>query len=309
MEVNTQVARAKLTVAEDRQRGTGSYMNTLNKWSEKHYMPPSFNEAFALNEMAAFQRVFGDKGSVTAGSIASLTRRITETLAVLNNKIDAAKEVMAASVLSTGVVTLVNHDSIDYARKAASLKDNSASPWSTTTTDIEAQIVAGCDFIRNVGRHAGNAFDMIMSNAAWLNLKRSDYFKNTANFNQVKLLDVKMPIANAAGMSLLGTVSAGAYVVNCWGYDAVYENETQAGIRFWDEKEVCLVPVEGFAGEMAHAGIAVLRKDAPIGVVKAEKYIDDYVDDRLVNHMWRLRSAPLPIPVAVDRIYTMTVEA
>ena len=181
-------------------------------------------------------------------TVGYLVEDVAEKLAMLTAKIERAKEKQCAEVFETGVVILNNGDNIDFKRKATSLVDltGAGGYWSTTTTDVESQLIAAAEFIRQKGKNGSATFNITMSGAAWVLLKKTDYFKNTANYNQVKLMDINLPQAAVGGSAYHGQISAGAYIFNVWTYDEVYEASGTGTItRYFDASKAFVTPTQG----------------------------------------------------------------
>lgn len=314
--VSIEVQRGTEKIAVDVLRGTGGRRNQFSLSSEKEFLPPFYNENFDATSLDRYDRVFGMNANAVPKTIGYLASDVADKYMALREKIERAKELQAAQVFETGVVVTKNGDNIDFKRKAGSLVDNSASPWSTTTTDVEAQLVAGAEFIRRTGKNSTSEFNITMSGTAWIALKKTDYFKNNANFNQVLLIDVNMPQASSNGASFHGRIVAGAYIFNVWTYDEGYDTDAGVFTRYWNEKKVFITPVKGTKFDMAHAGVPAIIRDVKraefsqfIKQIASEYYMNNYIDPAAKAHIFEIYSAPLPVPVTVDMIYTMQILA
>ena len=312
--VSIEVQRGTEKVAVDVLRGTDGNRNTFDKSTEKIFEPPFYNETFNATSLDRYDLAFGADPMFTPATIGYMASDVAEKLAMLKAKIDRAKELQCAQVLLSGTVTVKNGDSVDYKRKADSIKDNSGSPWATVATDIEAQCITGAEFIRTKGKNNTGVFDMIMSGKVFVAFKKSDFFKNNANFNQVKLIDITSPAKNSTGAAYHGQFSFGAYIANVWTYDEVYDNESGVSTRYLDDKYVVMLPTTGAKLTMAHAGIPAILRDvqnaefpAYITQMEAEEYVNNYIDEKAKAHWFEIYSAPLAVPVTVDMIYTMKV--
>jgi len=312
--VSIEVQRGTEKVAVDVLRGTGGNRNSFSKSTEKIFMPPFYKESFDATSLDRYDIAFGADPMFTPQTIGYMAADVAEKLDMLKAKIDRAKELQCAQVLLSGVVTVKNGDSVDYKRKADSIKDNSSTPWSTAATDIEAQCITGAQFIRTKGKNNAGVFDLIMSGTAFVAFKKSDFFKNNANFNQVKLIDITSPAKNSTGAAYHGQFSFGAYIANVWTYDEVYDNESGVSTRYLDEKYAIMLPTTGARLTMAHAGVPAILRDVQkaefstyIAQMEAEEYVNNYIDEQAMAHWFEIYSAPLAVPVTVDMIYTMKI--
>jgi hypothetical protein len=314
--VSIEVMRGTEKIAVDVIRGATGQHNKFSTSVEKAWIPPYYEETFDASALDRYNRVFGKAAEVDAATIGYLASDTGDKIMQMRNKIDRAKELQASQVLETGVVILKNGDNIDYKRKAASLKDNSGNPWSTTTTDVEAQLVEGAEFIRQKGKNGNPIFNLILSGTAWIALKKTDYFKNLANFQQIRLIDINLPQTQAFGSGFHGQITAGAYIFNVWTYDEGYETDAGVFTRYTNAKKAIIVPTQGTRLFMSHAGIPAIMRDVRnaefpeyIQDIAGEYYLNNYIDPRAKAHWFEVCSAPLAVPVTVDMIYTMQILA
>jgi len=312
--VAIEVQRGTERIAVDVLRGVDSKRNIFSKSTEKEFIPPFFNEEFDATMLDRYDRVFGQSENFVPQTIGYLARDVAEKYDILRMKIERAKEKQAAEVFETGIVTMNNGDNIDYKRKSASKVDLGAGNyWTTAAADVEAQLIAGAEFIRKTGKNGTPEFNLIMSGAEYVALKKTDFFTNTANYNQVKLVDISMPQTSAFGAGYHGQISAGAYTFNIWTYDEVYEAAgTGAITRYLPANIVVMTPVQGTKFYMSHAGVPAIIRDkqnaefgSMIMQMEAEYYLNNYIDPKGKAHIFEIMSAPLAVPVTVDMIYTI----
>jgi len=277
----------------------------------KAYQPAFYKEFFDATQLDNFDNY--QNGSSTAAQIASLARTVAEKYVELRNKIERAKEKQCAQVFETGTVELINGDNIDYKRKAASMVDLAANGgyWTNTSATIEAQLKAGAQFLRQEGKNGYPEINLVMSGTAFTYFKANAYFEKLANWQNVQLIDIKMPQTSAFGAAYHGVVVAGAYRFHIWTYDEVYEDEDGNMQRYLPEDTSFMVPVKGYDFEMSHGAVPqIMRVNGGrniIGRGAAEYYQWDNVDTNEMAHYYNIASAPLAIPISVDQIYTMTV--
>jgi len=315
--VSIEVQRGTERIAVDVLRGTDGNRNTFSRSTEKEFMPPFFSENFDATSLDRYDRIFGMDAAFTPKTIGYLASDVALKLSELRNKIDRAKELQCSQVFETGTVELINGDSIDFKRKAASKVDVSTADkyWNDVTADVEGQLIAAAQFIRSYGKSGVPTFNLVMSGSAWVKLKNTNYIKNYANYEKVSLLDINMPQTQAFGAGLMGRISAGAYIFNVWTYDEVYEAANTGVItRYWPEDMAFIVPTAGTRFELVHAGVPAIIRDMAraefpeyITNQASEYWVNNYIDAKAKSHTFEIMSAPLAIPVTVDMIYTMTV--
>ena len=311
--VSIEVQRDTEYIAVDVNRGGAGNRNLFSKSTQKEYLPPMFNENFDATQMDRYDIVFG-QGNATPRTIGLAAKDVGMKLAKLQAKMDRAKEKQSGEVFETGIVTMNNGDNIDFKRQAGSKVDPGAGVyWDTVTAPVEAQIVAAGTFLRTQGKSAVKELDMILSSASWIALKATNYFTKSANFNQIRLIDVIRPIANANGSTFHGQIDAGQFKVNVWVYDEFYDIAGGAsGNRYISENQTVFLPVSGANLVMAHAGVPAIIRDVAnaefpewITSIRAESWVNNYIDKKGKSHTFELLSAFAAVPVSVDLIYTL----
>jgi hypothetical protein len=314
-EIPIEVQRDRDLVAVDVLRGTNGNSNNATKSSLKIIVPPFYHEKFSINALRNYERAFGVSASTApASNRVALANEVAIQLQKIQNKIIRAQEIQCAQALELGVVTLKNGDSIDYLRNADSLVDNSATPWTTTTTDVESQLQTAIEFISQVGGNTTGVYDMTMSGQAWVALQKTDFFTKKANYNKVTLLAIGNP-TNRNGATYHGQITAGSAIFNIWTYDATYLNASGVRTRITDQTKVVIVPVEGLISEMAYGAVDTIVKSAgatSLSGVQIEKaatdfYVWDNLDRNNLVHEMHLTSAPIARLITVDQVYTMKI--
>ena len=312
--INIEVSRGTERIAVDVLRGTRGNRNSFSRSTEKEFLPPFYKEYFDATNLDNYDRMFGQSDTVVNAQIVGmLSRNVADKYLELRKKIERAKEFQSSQALETGVVTLVNGDSIDYKRKAGSLVDL-ATKWNDETAPIEKDLINAAEFIRNEGKNGTPIFNLILSGQSWIDIKNSNYFDKVANFRQVQLIDVKMPVKQSFGAGFMGQITAGAYIFNVWTYDEVYENSDGNIQRFWPASKAVVLPTEGLRFEMSHAAVPAIIRDKSqaefrefIGRISGEYYRTNHIDKNAMAHYFFLMSAAVALPISIDMIYTMQV--
>lgn len=316
--VAIEVQRGEEYIAADVLRGTRGNRNQFSLSTEKEWLPPYYDENFDATALDRYDLVFGQDPAFTPRTIGYLATQTNRKLQELRKKIERSKELMCAQIFETGIVTLKNGDDIDFKRQAGSKVDlGGAGYWSNTTAPVENQLIAGAEFIRTEGKNGTPEFNLVMSGSAWVSFKKTDYFKNNAGYEQVKLIDIMMPQTQSFGAGYHGRITAGAYIFHVWTYDQTYKDPADNTTKkYWATNQAFMTPVEGTRFELAHAGVPAIIRDTRnaefpeyIQSVGAEYYINNYIDPQGKSHTFEIMSAPLPVPVTVDMIYTMQVLA
>lgn len=301
--------------AVDVLRGTNGNLNEASKWSAKEIVPPFYHEKFNINDLRFYERAMGMAASTaTSSNRAALAGEVAATLVKMNNKIVRAEEIQCVQALETGVVVLQNGDSIDYRRKAGSLVDNSASPWTNPSTDVESQLQAAGQFINQYGANTTGVMDITMSGSAWIALQRTFFFKDKANYNKVTLLAIGNP-QNRNGATYHGQITAGSFIFNIWTYDGTYLNSLGVRTRLTDELKAIITPAQGAMFELAYGAVdQIVKSDGASSLsgmqvtkAAADYYVWDNIDRNNLVHTMHMTSAPIARLITVDQVYTMKV--
>jgi hypothetical protein len=310
--VSIEVERGTEKIAVDVNRLGGGNRNTFSKSTEKIFLPPMYDEFFDATGLDVYDKMVNSprNAKLTGSTAVGVAKKLLE----LQKKVRRAEELQAAQVMETGIVVLKNGDNIDYKRKATSKVDagGAGGYWTVTTTDIETQLKNIGNFFRTEGKSNVNTIDMTLSGAGYIALKKSDYFKTDANYNNVQLNDIRKPEKRPSGVVYNGQISAGSYIFNIWVYDETYEDNAGATQRYMAENQAAFSPVSGVEFNAAYGGLPTVINDP--ARVEFPKYISNVasrfmiyneISQNRTSHLFGIRSAPLYVPVTVDRIYTL----
>lgn len=305
------VQRNRQLVAVDVQRCTDARKNTFSRSTEKLFVPPFYKESFDFCKCDGYRQSYGAGIIPTGTTQRNISRSAMNELNAIRNKIERAMELQRAQVLESGIVVLKNGDSIDYKRKGASMK-TVGTPWATTgSADPYNDIVTGMNFLRGDGQSSATTINAIFGATALANFLANEKVEKDLNVRRMDRVNIVMPqFEGATGMVYHGQFGAGDFTINIWTYNEEYldpaDNTTKA--KYINPEHVILVP-EDFVGETAFATTPIVRGNSESGYyvtnVEGEYTIYDIIDQ--IKAAWEviLQSAPLVIPVTIDRIYTI----
>jgi hypothetical protein len=310
-QVSIEVRRNGRKISVDVQRCTDPVRNIFSKSSEKIFVPPFHSESFDFTACEAYNRTFGSGNTPSKYDATSMVSDAAENLMAIEDKITRAKIKQVADVLQTGIVTIKNGDSIDFKRKAASMKVLSGgAKWdATSTADPLQDYYDGAEFLRTQGLSSGTAINAIHGTAAMSNLLANPKVQALLDLRNIKRGDIGMPqFDGVTGLVFHGQIAAKDYVINLWTFVDSYEDASGNDVKYIATNNVIMLP-DDFEGQLVHAGVPAVVKDSEgnaLIVPKAgEIVVHDVVDQ--VKRTWELlaESAPLAIPVSIDRIYTI----
>jgi hypothetical protein len=310
-QISIEVERNRRLVAVDVQRCTDPNRNAFNKSTEKIFVPPLFSEMFDFTACQRYDETFGRGVGPSRVDAGMLIASATDYLTVLENKIERAILKQQAEVSQTGIVTLKNGDSIDYKRKALSMPVLSgANKWNAPTTAKPlTDLATGANFLRAQGLSAGGTVNAVMGTAAFTNFMSTDQVKGQAEWKNISRLELGMPqFDEVTGLVFQGRIAAGDYIFNLWTYVDSYEADNGTDTPYIASDNVVLYPSD-FVGKTVFGAVPMVMGDEISGKfiapTKGFYHFHDVIDQ--IKRSWNfiLESAPLVVPVSVDRMYTI----
>lgn len=319
LEIGIEVKRHHERIAVDVLRGANGNMNAAGKSTQKLIIPPYFNEGFALNELDGYDRIAGQSGEISVSNFAKVVERAATRIQECKDSINRRYELMSAQVLTTGIVTLKNGDNIDFLRAGASKGVLGAGNWWTeAAVDPHTTLEVAAKFIRTQGLYMGGEFNVILGAKAWNAFVNNPIVQKKNSILPWKLSDISSPIMFGSGGVLLGRVTAGSFVFNMWSYPQFYNaagtDKTGKTPYIADEQMVVLPNEMSFS--FVYGGVPrIVRSTGSIAMPEYVEYasgefmVDNFVDQRSMNHEFWVKSAGVPIPTQVDAIYNSQVVA
>ena len=230
----------------------------------------------------------------------------------IKNKILRAIERQRSQVFQTGIVTLKNGDSIDFKRLAESMKVlTTTATWDNADTATPLKdFETGMKFLREKGLSGGTSINAVLGSKALQNLMATKEIKEQAEWKNIKRMELNMPqFDNTSGLVYHGQLATGDYLINLWTYNETYTDPvSKETVSYIEENNVVMV-AEDFKGKTAFAGVPAILGDNVSGQyvapVEGEFYIRDVIDQVKMTWDFIISSAPLAIPVSIDRIYTI----
>ena len=318
-DVSIEVERNLRKVATEVIRGGSPNIHRSDKSTEKMYTPPYFSDAVVINELDAYQRVFGDGvGTVSRNDIRELASKIVAGMTNIKMMQERAIEKQISDCLNTGVVSTLD-GGIDFKRKDESLITNTGGDlWTDPTADALGQLKADAEFIATQGNSGSARFNVIMGSKAHLNFMNNTKLKDEADFRYIKLVDLGMPQIQANGATLHGMVSSGAYQFFIWTYPAFYDLGTKTGNL---KDTASFIPSEKYI--MLSEDVVIRNWKAGVPTVFGDNRpmlgtrpvfndgwsVHEAVSQERQTHKAIVRVAPLVVPYSVDRIVTRKVVA
>ncbi len=302
LEISIEVQRGYEKIAADVVRGTDGNRNQFTRSTEKIFIPHYYREWFDATQLQLYDRLYGAT-EISDAIFSAYINSVADSIMELQAKIERSYELQCAQVLLTGIVTTeAGSVNIDYKRKAGSLVDLGAGQYFANSIDPFAKFEAGCTFMRQEGKAAGNVFNAILGSAAIADLYNNTIFKERQNLFNMALDAVAPPQRGAVGQTYHGEISCGPYRVRLWTYAQYYDDANNVSTPYIDPKKVILLP-ETPRFKLAFAAVPqLLTPNTPpkVGAFIFSEYLDQRGKARIVD----VESAGLAVPVAIDTIYT-----
>lgn len=314
-EISIEVERMGEKVATDVVRGTEGNRNQFTRSTEKIFLPPLYREYFDATELDLYDRVLGSQGNAQVPLFEALLNKVADKIGLLRDKIERAIEIQCAQVLLSGTVTLKSGANIVYNRKAASIVDLTATPFSNNNTNPFSVLETGCKFLRQVGRSPAGEFIFIAASDTLAAIIANTIFTTRQNLFHMALDKVEAPMRDEKrrGATYHGTITCGAFKVQLWAYPQYYDKantDTFGNVTgytstpYIDLGKGVLIP-ERPEFKTAFAAVPQLVGEPGQLPVQGEFVIGEFLDTRRAKHDFDIQSAPLAIPVAIDQIYTV----
>lgn len=305
--ISIEVQRGTEKLAVDITRGTGANRNQVTKSTVKTFLPPFYSEEFNVNELEIYDVAYG---SLDPGTMRNLALEQADVVARMIDKIDRSYEKQIADVVQTGIVTLTNHDSIDFRRQAGSMVDDGGTTyWNNNSNDPGVAFEDAGKWLREQGKiQANGRYAVILGSKALNDLLNNTIFQNKYDRKNIDLGAILPPSMSTSGASYHGYVSAGSYVFDLWTYPEVYLDANGVIQSYITENMMIVMPyTPNF--NFVYGMVPQLPGVVTPMTLKEGFYTLEYVDPKLMNHAQRVMSAGVAVPTAVDQIYTRVVTA
>jgi len=310
LELSIEVQRGFEFVAQDVIRGTEGNRNTFGKTSEKLFIPPYHREYYDITSLQSYDRLFTG-GDISDSLFADMVNDSADKMLQLREKIERAHELQCAQIFENGTATFVNAGYIDFKRKAASMVNKGAGNyWATGSVSPFDDLEDGCVFLRTKAKAQGERFNAIFGSDALADMLTNTTFLARQNVWAMRLDAIAPPQRNSVGAVYHGSLTCGAYLVDCWSYPEYYDTKSGNTITsnpYVNPKKVVMLP----SAPRFTFGFAAVPQLIGAGMkpIKGAFIINEYKSERNAEHILDIQSAGLAIPTQVDAIYTVQVKA
>lgn len=305
--VSVVVKRGTEKVAVDVKRYSDGNRNSFDKSTERMIKPPLYHEWLSMNEHELYKVCIEAISEGKTTYFRELVTKQAEDLMTMKDKIERSIELQCAQILDNGVVQLKNYTDIDYKRKAQSIVAyNVANDFSVATVDPAQVILAGCQFLRTVGKVQGGRIMAIVGEDALEALINNPIIQKRSDVRDYDLSKLNAPVRDSLGYAYHGYISCGSYNVDLFTYPEYYDTEQAEHIPYVDPKKVILVPPKP-RFKLAFAAVPQLINNDGTIPQRGEYLMQEDFNVSKGYHRAHLKTAPIAVPVAVDQMYTVQV--
>lgn len=317
VEVDIQRDGEEVAVAVTDNSG-GRRENSNDKYTNKLYVPPKFDEELTIQATSLLKREPGVNPFEDANFQASLILRAFNGFFKLQNKIRRGVELMCSQVLQTGSLTMIGPTgatlfSMNFSPKGTHFVTPTAWAVDGTTGDPITNISDLAEVIRADGHTDPNT--LIFGQGAWLRFLANPQVQKYLSRDGLGqgLLNRQV---RGKGATFQGILTAGAYQFECWTYNGKYKHaQTGASTSYVGSNKVIMLSSAARL-ELSFGEIPIIFPDRrvlelPSRISDGDRGID------LTVHSWlegggkslvvSAGTRPLPIPVEIDSFGCLTV--
>jgi hypothetical protein len=309
--VSIEVERNLQLVAVDVQRCTDPNRNEFTHSLEKIFQPPYYNEMFDFTACQRYDETFAQGQAPTRIDARMLLNDASDKIRKIKNMILRAIELQRSQVVQTGIVRLKNGDNIDYKRQALSMPVlTGANTWDNINSNPLADLDRGAAFLRGEGLSGAHTINVIMGSGSFNDFMKHPQVKEQAEWTKINRMQINMPqFDNVTGMAFQGQIAGMDYIYNIWTYNETYKDPIDGVTKSYIDPYNVVMAANDFKGKTAFAGVPAILGDNVSGQyvapVEGEFYIRDVIDQVKMAWNFIISSAPLAVPVSIDRLYTI----
>jgi len=310
------VRRQNRDVAVDINPYERGNINSLNKSTNKFFIPPTYDESVVYSAFDEFNTIMGATDSRVDGEIyRQLVEKTAAEMQLSLDKIARREELQRSQALLDGIVTLKNGDNIVFNRKAALLVAYNASfGWDVETVNPEAILITLIEnMIKEGSIDATTPLNVIVGSEAWSAFKTNPIRQKEGDIKDQTFMSLSTG-ATMRGLTPQGSYAAGNYRVNFWGYTGYFDDPDNSGLTtpYMHPKKIVVLP-NTVPFEMVYCGTKGwsdgdgLTKNARPRIIKGARNFYKVRNIREVSEEMGVRSAVVASLREVDSVGTAQV--
>ena len=312
--ISIDVIRTNRAVAKQVVIGAGGNPNDYGEYTTKEYVPPMYDEYIPINVFDGFARLPGENPiNVIRDYQARVLARAVSAQVKLTNKIIRAKELQAAQALFNGKVTLKYSvgDSlfVDFKQKATH-NVNVTTAWSNVAADAIGDIETMCRVVATDGFAKPTV--AVFGHTAWANFNKNTAVNARLDQRNRNPGQISKPEWMDKGGVFHGTYTFGAYELEMWTYEGMYDDpeNSEATTYYVPENKVMIIAPDA-RRDIHYAAVPCFQvlEDSKRAMyntnglwVPTESKMLPYlqVDMMSMANISGVRSRPLYVPHAID---------
>lgn len=222
----------------------GPRKNESSLYTNKRFRPPIFDEEGHVSAFDTIKRQPGQTPFMSPDYAANATKAAFEIFRRLELKIRRAVELMAAQVLQTGQLTLIDQNgvaqySLNFQPKSTHMV-TVATTWALdgSTGDPLADLASLATVVRRDGKMEPKR--LTFGESAWVRFLANAKVQKALDVRRMETAQVA-PVARGQGATFQGWVWIGHYRFEMWTYDGFYKHQqTGAATPYVDTDNVIM---------------------------------------------------------------------
>lgn len=297
------------------QRGN---INSLNKSTQKFFVPPTYDESVVYSAFDEFESIMGADDSRVDGEIyRELVEKTAQEMQLAVDKIARREELQRAQALLTGIVTLNNGDNISFNRRSELLVAyNAGHGWDVDTVDPGDILVTLTQRLIQFGSvDVSTPLNVIVGSESWDNFVNNPIRRQKGDIKDQTFMALSTG-APINGLVPQGSFSAGNYRFNFWGYTGYYDDPDNSDTTtpYMNPKSIIVLP-NTVPFEMVYCGTkgwtdgSGRSENATPRIISAARNFYSLRNLREVSEEMGVRSAVVASLREVDSVATAAVVA
>jgi len=302
---------------------SGSRQNETNKYVNKGYTPPIFDEAGTITSYDMIKRMAGQNPFSDPDFAFNATTQSFRVFRKLERKIRRSVELMSSQVFQDGTVTLVDESSntlyqLDFGMKSTH-KITVGTTWAVNggSGDPLGDVEAAAIVVRRDGKRKPDRL-IFGTSAAQRFLANTDVQARLDNRNFQ--LGQIAPEMRGEGSTFMGRVWIGQYLFEMWMYDGFYKDPATGNHTPYVSDNNVIMTSSGARLDLSYGMVPILVSPEQ----RAMNFLPPQMNDSslglaLTTNSWftpdgkhlmvSASTRPLTIPTAIDTYARITVVA
>lgn len=304
-----EVRRGSEKIAVDVFRGHQGIRHQVTQYTQKAFEPLYYKNFFDATQLEGYYRMFGS-ASFNMNDALEVGGRIATERKAMTDTIERTTEKNCMEIMLSGTITAANGTILDFKRQADSFIDNGAGfYWDNPAHDIKADIRSMCEFVKRQGKANDYVMNLIVGTDAWGAMRKNEQLQKEWNSYNNKRDMLPPAQLEATGAIFQMEMDVDTFKARIFVYDATYQsnddNESPTFEHYMDTKKVvCVASNPEFV--LYYGAVPRVRTDLNTSSMLAGKFIfRDFINEEQNYHRFYVESAPLPVPVALNKMCTL----